>query len=832
MRQIPSLILRFTLRDWRGGELGLLLAALVVAVASIATVGFFVDRLQGALTTQAAQLLGGDLLVRGTRPLPETWRDEARSRGLDVAATISFPSMVAAGGLPRLASVKAFEPGFPLRGDIRVYPPGGDGAPVAPPMPGPGRAWVDPQLADALGVGPGDQVALGERTFILDALIALEPSRGGGFVSLAPRILIPMADLEATGLIQPGSRVTYRLLFAGTPAAIDGFAAWLRPKLETGHRLETVEDGRPEMRRTLERANQFLSLVALLSAMIAAVAVALAARRFALRHLDACAVYKVLGMTQGRLLAVLVGQLALVAAVAGVVGSALGFLLHNALAWAIAPMLNAPLPPPTVWPVGRAMLAAGVLLLGFGALPFLRLATVPPLRVLRRDLGPAPVSAWLGIIMALVGFAALLYAFSSDRKLATIALAGFAAGIAAFVGLGWLLMRLVASARALSWVSRLPSLRVALASWSRRRGATVVQTAALSVGLMALVLLTVTRTDLIDGWQAAVPPDAPNRFMINILPDQLERARAAFSTEGIDQAAFYPMVRGRLVEINGRPAEQHAREAGDEVPNALRRELNLSHAVTPPEHNRVVGGQWPQSGLDGASVESGLFDRLGLALGDRLTFDVAGQTLTVPVTNVREVAWDSMRVNFFVILPSGQMETMPQTWITAYHQPAGASLDRRLVAEMPNITVFDTGLILRQVQSMLAQVVRAVQFLFLLTLAAGVTVLYGALASSRDERIREAGIMRALGASRRLLGAAQVWELALTGGVAGVLAASGALALGEILAAQVFEFDLATRWSLLPLAGASGAALAVLAGWMGLRPVLSSAPMATLRGAT
>ncbi|MEZ5660965.1 MAG: FtsX-like permease family protein [Burkholderiaceae bacterium] len=829
MQRMLSLILRLSLRDWRGGELSLLMAALVVAVASLATVGFFIDRLQGALVGEAAQLLGGDLVARSSRSLPPEWRAEAERRGLRVTTTVSFPSMVSAGAAPRLASVKAFEPGYPLRGRFQVFVPDGGGETRSPPLPAPGQAWADPQLIDALGTKLGDRLTLGNGGFELAARIAIEPDRGGGFVNLAPRILIPMADLEATGLLQAGSRVSWRMLFAGSRAAVDGFEAWLRPRLQVGQRLETVEDGRPEMRATLERANQFLSLVALLSAMIAAVAVTLAARRFAERHLDASAVYKVLGLTQRRLWVLLVGELAVIAIVAGVVGTALGFALHGVLAWAIAPLLGGELPAPGWLPAGRAMLASVVLLFGFGAWPFVRLASVPPLRLLRRELGSSPPSVRIGFALALLAFAVLLYAFSSDQRLALLALIGFGIGITVFWLLGWALMRVVVSARSLPLLARRPALRVAMASWARRRGAAVVQTIALSVGLMALVLLTVTRTDLIEGWQRSVPADAPNRFVINILPSQLAAAQKRFSEAGIETAEFYPIVRGRLVKINGEPAEAYARARTGEVPRSLQRELNLSHGDDLPAHNEVVAGNWTPGRADGVSVEQGLFERLGLALGDELTFDIGGEQIQSKVTNVRKVAWDSMKVNFFMILPTATLADLPQTWITAYHQPSGSRLDRELVGAMPNLTVFDTGLILRQVQSILAQVVRAVQFLFLLTVAAGVVVLYGALASSRDERVREAGIMRALGASRRLLGSAQVLELTLTGALAGLLAGAGALVVGHVLAREVFEFTLTIRWSLLPASMGIGAALAVLAGWMGLRPVLSAAPMATLR---
>ena len=830
MRNIVSHVLRFTYRDWRSGELTLLLAALVIAVASLAAVGFFVDRLRVALDQQATQLLGGDLVVRSTRPIPPEFLAQARDRGLRSAVTVEFPSMVSADQAPRLASIKAFSQDYPLRGTWRVMPAHGAPDQAADAMPAAGEAWVDPQLADGIGASVGSLLQIGDVRLRLTRLIALEPDRGGGFVNLAPRALINDADLARSGLVQPASRLNYRFMVAGPQAAVGDYRRWVEPRLGDSQRIETVADGRPELRTTLERAEQFLSLVALLSALIAAVAVALAARRFAQRHLDASAIIKAIGFTHRQLIAVLAGELLLVALIGGLLGAALGWLLHYGLAWSIAPLLAMALPAPSLLPALHALLASIVLLLGFGAWPFMRLAGVPPLRVLRRDLGSAPASVWWGGVIALVCFGALLLWLSNDRRVALWALGGFAAGGVVFSIASALLVSAAGGARRLSLVGSNPVLRLAIASWTRRRASAIAQTVALSIGLMALALLTVTRTDLIEGWQRATPADAPNRFVINIQPDQREQVAARLQAAGVIGGELYPMVRGRLVEINGAPAEQ-ARIDGDAAggDRALRRELNLSYMADPPAHNRIVAGRWFDPSAREVSVEEGLMERLALKLGDRITFDIAGQRVDATVSSVRKVAWDSMKVNFFMILSPAVLGDMPQSWITAFNQPPGATIDRALVESFPNLTVFDTGLILRQVQSMLGQVVQAVQFLFLLTLAAGVAVLYGALASSRDERTREAGLMRALGASRSQLGAAQLWELGLSGGLAGLLAAAAAITVGAVLAQQVFQFELDTRWSMLPIGLGIGATLAIVAGWMGLRPVLDSPPLATLR---
>jgi putative ABC transport system permease protein len=490
------------------------------------------------------------------------------------------------------------------------------------------------------------------------------------------------------------------------------------------------------------------------------------------------------------------------------------------------------LPAPSLMPAMQAVLAGLLLLLGFAAVPLTRLAGVPPLRVLRRELGAPPISAWIAAAAGLVAFSLLLLWFSGDQRLAAFAIAGFAAGAAVFTTVAWLATRLLSPLRhRVGGGKGNAVLRVAMASWARRQGSSTAQTAALAVGLMALMLLTVTRGDLLDSWQRASPPDAPNRFVINIQPDQRDDVMRMLGEAGLERAALHPMLRGRLVAINEKVvAPDHSDD--ERARRMLDREFNLSYMSQMQAHNQVAAGRWIDPGALEVSVEEGVLRTLGLAIGDRLSFEIAGETVTVTAVGTRKVAWDSMNVNFFMILSPKAMEGKPHTWITSFHLPPGnATLTNELVAMHPNLTVFDTTAIVRQVQQILEHVVRAVQFLFVFTLAAGVVVLYAALASSRDERIREAGLMRALGASRRQLHQAQLIELAVTGGLAGLMAALGAIAIGAVLAEQVFRFDFEPRWSAVPIGVAVGVTLSVVAGWFSLRSVVNSPPLATLRNA-
>lgn len=820
-----SLSLRLAARDWRAGELRLLIAALVIAVAAIASVGLFVDRMRTALSLQARQLLGADLVLAAGREPDAALLREASSASLAVVRTVSFPSMALAGERSILVSLKAVEQGYPLRGAIRVATqPGAPDAP-AESIPALGEAWVDASLLSPLEINVGDRIELGDRSFRVTRLVTLEPDRGASFVNFAPRVLIALDDLAATGLVQPASRVSWRLLVAGSAEAVGRFEQRVREFASQNLRIETVDNGRPELGATLNRAERFLSLVALLTVLIAAVAIALGARRFAERHLDGCAVMKAAGLGQRRLVRLLLLELLWVGIVGGLVGAALGAVFQQFLADAVAPMLGVRLPAPGWMPFAQALITGLILLLGFGGWPVLRLAGVPPLRVLRREYAPARANLWGAVVVAVLAFSTLLAWLAGDRQLALIAAGGFALATLMFIAVSALAVWVVTLIRRVGPVARRPLLRLSIASWSRRRALAIAQTAALSAGIMALLLLTITRTDLIDAWRRASPPDAPNRFIINIQPDQREAVEQALAAGRI-AADLQPMVRGRLIEVNGKDATQHV-PAGERAQRLVEREFNLSYGSQPPAHNTVVAGRWFDASAMEVSAELGILKTLGLKMGDTVVFDVAGERVEVRITSVRKLAWDSMRANFFMILSPAALDDRPTTFLTAFHLPAASpALDRQLVRRFPNLTVFDTGHLVRQVQLMLDQVVAAVQFLFVLTLAAGLTVLWGALLSSRDERIREAALMRSLGASSRFLSRAQHAELAFGGALAGLLGAVGAIAVGWTLAEVIFEFDYQPRWQVIPMAMAATAFLTVLAGWLGLRGVLR-APVRT-----
>ncbi|MBW8758885.1 MAG: ABC transporter permease [Burkholderiales bacterium] len=826
-------------RDLIAGELKLLLWAVVLAVGALTAVGFFADRMRAGLVRDAAQLLGGDAIVLGDKPLAPAFAQEALRRRFIVGQAATFPSMARAGaaqgGAAKLAAVKAVDAAYPLRGKIDVR--FGEAAPVRSlrQAPAAGTTWIDPALAGALSLKVGDTLELGDATLRIAALIAIEPDRGTGFAALAPRVLLNQADLPATGLVQPSSRITWRLAVGapdGDEARADDYAAWAKARIKSeglrGMRVETLASGRPEMTQTVDRAQQFLSLVALLTALLSAVAVAVAARDFAQRHLDDCAMLRVLGETQRRIATVHAIEFVALGVVASLLGLALGFALHLGFVALLAGWLPNGLPWPGPLPALLGLGVGLILLLGFGLPPVLQLARVPPLRVLRRDVG-TPKAASLGVLAgAFLGFAALMVIAARDVKLGLISVGGFAAASLVFALVGWLavraLRRFVPEARAPRW------LVLATRAIAARPAFAVLQVASMAIGLMALWVLVLLRTDLIDSWRAATPPDAPNRFVVNIQPDQAEAYRDMLKSAGVQGDDWFPMIRGRLVSINDEPVGKRYKPDSD-ASNMIQRELNLSHAAQVQDKVKIVAGTWVPNDPDGLSVEEGLAKTLGLQLGDRMVFDVGGQMVSGRVTTLRKVDWGSMRVNFFVMFPRASMGDLPLSYISAFKAPPGPGFDNRLAAQFPNVTAIDVSATIAQVQGVLDQVIHAVELLFAFALVAGLVVLVATVSATREARAREFAVMRAVGASSALLGRVQQVELAGIGALAGLLAASAAVAVGWSLATWVFEFHWNPPWW-VPVAGAlSGGVLALGAGWWSLHEVLARPVMETLRRA-
>ncbi len=905
------LSLNFLRRDWRAGEWRVLLLALVLAVGSLATVGLFADRVRQALQQQAQSLIGADLRITSTRPFPSDYRKSAEAKGLQVVQSRTFPSMVSFGEKVLLSEMQAVEAGYPLRGKIEIDEGGGVATSVPPPsfdklrtgqaspsgrgskteggrnIPARGSVWVDERLLRRLDMQVGDEVGIGALRFKVAARIVKDIDQSIGFASFAPRVLMNEADLLATGLVQEGSRISYRLMFAGDAAQVMALKAALQDKLSSNEKLEDVRDARPEIRTALERAEHFLGLAALTAAILAGAAMALAARRFVLRHLDGVAVMRCLGAQQGQVLWLFLYQFVFLGIVAVLLGGLLGYLTQAALVESIAAMREAALPQPSVLPLLKAAASGFALLMGFAFLPLLQLRKVSPLRVLRRELGAPEASAWLIYGMAVAVLAGLFLWHAGSLKLGLAVLGGLLLGLFSFGWLAWLLLQGLlkffggrASPQSLSQRVREaePSpagrgqgegstshIRHALSNLVRHGRNSAVQVVALSLGGMALLVLTLVRGDLLEAWQGKLPEDAPNRFVVNIQPDQVQAIQDFFKQQALPVPELQAMVRGRLIAINDKAvnADSYAEPRAQAL---VEREFNLSYMEEMPTWNEVVGGKWwtphggsihypfvpsrrsriegsaeretlTTSGIEGItsvrkeiSVEEGIAKTLNIKLGDSLTYDVAGSQFTARVTNLRKVQWDSMKVNFFVITTPELLQDFPTSYLSSFYlSPDQVQAGDALSRAFPNLLLIDTGVVIAQVRSIMDQIAQTVSAVFLFTLLSGLAVLYAALLATQDERSHEAAILRTLGADSAYLRRLHMAEFAILGGISGLFAAAGAALLGWVLSRFVLEIPYQANLFAWLLGIAGGMGIVVMAGMMATHKLVNLPPMRVLR---
>lgn len=827
-----SLAWRQLRRDLAAGDIRILVAALVLAVVAVSAVGFVTDRAERMLASEANRLLGGDAVVRGDAPIAGRIREAANLGGLKRTETVEMPTMVRVGkgdtARLKLGELRALGDGFPLRGGFRIRDARGERDVVGGPAAG--TLWLSRAGADQLDAKPGDRIGIGEHEFTLAAVVLQEPDGAIDYFNVAPKVFLPLSDLPSTGLIQPGSRAGYKLVIAGEAAAVDSFVKTAKAAIGRGQRLETIADARPEIRSALDRASRFLGLAALVSVVLAAVAVAMAARRHSERHLSGAAVMRCLGASQRTLAAIHIGELLILGVLASGIGVAIAYALQWGIGLWLADLLKVSIPPASLAPALQGLGVGLVVLLSFGAPPVLALRRVPALRVLRRDLDVAEPSAWLVALAGFSGLGALLWWQAGSATLGAVMLLGIVATLAALALIAWILILVVRRVR-----SRLRgSLRYGLANVSRRAGTSIAQVSALGLGLMALLLLTFVRTDLIDRWRLSLSDDAPNRFIVNVQPDQMTGVRDFLTEQGIAAPTLYPMIRGRLVEHNGKPVTgaQYA-EDGERARRLAEREFNLSTAESLGDDNQVTAGKlWPAKRLakPELSVEEEFAARLKWKIGDRVAFDIAGQRFEATITSFRKVEWESFKPNFFVVASPGALEGYSGSYITAVKvPPTRPRFTAQLVERYPNLTVIDVDAILTQVRSIGDQVARVVQVVFWFSLAAGVLVLLAAVSASQDERLREGGVMRALGGSRSQLRLAQASEFAAIGLLSGVVAAVAASVLAGVVATQVFDLPWEADWGMAATGAAIGIAAALVAGLFATRRVLDAPPSITLR---
>ena len=778
---------RLLLRDWRSGELTVLGMALIIAVTSLTAVAFLTDRVGHAVELRAAESLAADLRLGSSQPLPESYIEKAKQAGLQTASMITMPSVVFEGDRSTLSAVRAVSGAYPLRGRLKTSPELLAEAQETSEIPGRGEAWATTRLLARLGADTGSIITVGKASFEITKVLDFRPDQGWQFVDLAPTLLINISDLDETALIQPGSRVSYRNLFAGPRNEIEIFKPQLEALLAAGEKLSDIKDTNPQIRSAMDRSGRFLNLASLVSVLLAAVAVAMAARRYAVRHRDRIALLKCLGSQQKFILRLNLLQLAMLTLIGAAAGVFLGYFAQEALAWIARDLISQELPAPGASPILLGLVTALFILCGFALPDLVQMGKTPVLRVLRHDVDPPPMRYGISYIAGMLAVLALLQWMVRDIGL-VLGIAAGAAGTFLVLGVaGWLLDKATGRFRGVAGVAW----RYGLANLNRRGRESVVQVVAFGLGLMVLMLLTLVRNDLMDTWRDSLPADSPNQFLINIQPFEVPQMQEFLRSRDMEVPRFVPMVRARMNAINGEDVDQITFE-DPQGERWARRESNLSFAEEMQIGNELVEGEWWQTGTENyeVSVETDFGRELGLKLGDEVSFDIAGEPVSATVTSFRTVEWDTFRPNFFMVFSPATLKGFPASYISALY--AGAEDDENIIELMrkfPSVTVIDLDASLAQVRDVMDKASLAVQAVFLFTLFAGLAVLWAAVQSSLDERSFESAILRTLGASRKRVLSGVVVEFVAIGLLAGLLAATGASLAAWHLAANVYELE-------------------------------------------
>jgi len=826
--QIARFALRNLWRDLKSGELSVLLLALTVAVLSLTAVGFFTSRISQGVRAQAAEVLAADLRLESPNPIPARYFEEARARGLKSAQILAFPTAIFSGELSQLAALNAVSASYPLRGHVRIADAPFGVARATDRIPGRGEVWIDARIIAQLKLELGAAMRIGTASFRVTQVLDYRPDQGTGFVNLAPAALLNYDDVASTQLIQPGSRVTYAALFAGAAEPVNAFREYVVSTKTAGERLREVDESSRQLNSAIDRASRFLNLASLASVLLAAVAVAMGARRYAARHIDTVALMKCMGASQGFVLAISIIELSLLAVVAVAIGAMLGYLAQSGLAWLLRDLIRTELPAASLAPLPIALVTVLAMLIGFALPPLLQLKSTPPARVLRKSVSAPPLRYGLSYLLALAALFAILWSLVRDAELVFSVLAGvLGVGLVLTVA-GYGLVRLTGRLRGgvgVAW-------RYGLANVSRRGGDSVVQIVAFGLGLMVLLLLAVVRGDLLADWRRSLPVDVPNNFLINIRPEERQSLQDFLQSRGLGQPQLFPMVRARIAAINAKPAES-LKFPGDAGRGFLEREQNLTWSAGLMEDNQLIAGSWwkpADAGKPLVSISTEYQEALQLKLGDMISFDIAGETLTVQVASIRKIRWDSFRPNFFLVFPPGLLDGAAGTYMTSvFLTPSQRPSLADLVRQFPTISVLDVDAILKQIRTIMDRASLAVQYVFLFTLAAGIVVLLAAVQSTRDERRYESAMLRTLGASRGTVLQGVAAEFSALGFLSGTLAAFGATTVGWVLARRLFSLEYTLDPWVWVVGLVCGTLLVGVSGTLATRRVVNTPPIHTLR---
>lgn len=820
-----TLALRLLFRDGRSGELTILVLALIIAVTSSTAISLFADRLHRTMSTQAAEFLAADLVITTPALISKGWLTEATTFKLEQARTAEFSTVLIENDELLLAGVKAVSSKYPLRGYLKTIQTDYDDETVKHQGPQSGEVWVDKRVLSALKLKIGDDLVVGEKKLVISHLITYEPDKRGDLYSFSPRVMMNDSDLEATQVLKPGSHVHYFFQFSGSEEALKQFNQWVKPQLNSSQRLMDIYEDRPELGSALSRAKQYLGLSSIVVILIAGVAIAMSTRRYSERHFNATAILRCLGSTQSEILRLYLCQFLALGILASATGTLFGWFAQETLFHLLRNLLPAKVAYPSVIAVILGFFTGIAILLGFALPPLLRLKKVSPLRVLRRDLEPLPISAWLVYSLALSLIAFLIWGYTQDFKMtATIIAGGFISIVISGLAIYGLLiqMRKLLPHMGFSW-------RFGLQGILRTPKASVSQILAFSITFLAMILSFTVRGDLLDDWRKQLPNNAPNYFVLNVFPEQVLTFKQQLQQHEITGIEFHPVIRGRLVRINDIAVQQIVSK-DSQGERATHRDLSLTWAERFPEDNKTIAGKWNPTDKGLVSIEQKLAKSLKVGLGDKLTFTIGSQQMHATVSHIRSVRWDTMKPNFYMIFSPETLAGYPATYITSFYlAEENNKLLNTLAKKYPAITILEVDLILKQFKLILTQLTEAINYLLYFALLAGFTVLFAAVYSTLDNRIYEGTLMRTLGASRRLLRKAHLIEFSLLGLISGYIAVVMSELLIYLLYTFVLHLDYQINWQLWIVIPLISTVCITIAGYWGVRDVVNKSPMLVLR---
>jgi len=810
------LSLRMLIRTWRGGELGLILWSLILAVAVVTSVSLLAERIEKALTQESSSFLAADLVVRSSKEASVEWLQEAQIKNVSTAKIMGFSSIVFHDDELHLASIKAVQPNYPLRGLIKRSTTAFTRDPSLIESvdfgPDRGEAWVDARLLPLLNIGLGDEIELGDMTLKVSQILIEEPD-GSSYSFFGARVLMNYADIPASGIIQPGSRVTYRYLMAANDQdSFEEYKAWLEPQLDIHDRLITPDQAQASIADTMDKGRRFLLLAGSIGVVLAGIALALASHHFASGQTKQVALLKSWGIPALRVRRLYLQQSIWMGICGSLIGLAVGFVFHHLLLLIVREWLPIELPLAGLrpWITG---LATGLLCLAGFTLPALwHLPAQSPLAVLRQDVASKPLSSAIRVSFGVAAITGLLLWYSNNLYLSLAILAGFGVTALASVLGGLFLLRL-----GMQYGQRMGSIwRLALANLWRRRSQSLIQMIGFSGAIALLMIMIVVRTSLIDQWQFQLAEDAPNHFLVNVAPYELDGVRQLVGDNQLDTAGWYAMVRGRMTEINGVAITEEQKDSHE----SFRRELNLSWTTELPEGNTIAQGEWwnldelaafsektneAGQAIAPVSLEDELAGELGLKLGDRITFSVGGLIFEAQMIGTRSLNWDNMTPNFYFLFPEGLLEEYPRTSMTSlYIPPEKKLLVNDILRSYPTVQVIELDKIIDRIRTIVFQVTRGLEVMTLLILGCGVLVMFAAVSLSMSERLQESAILRTLGSSRRLILGIQLIEFSALGTMAGLLASAGAELSVAMLQRYMFDLPFSMHpwlWYTGPLVG-------------------------------